>query len=191
MNAGGLRNEWSSRSPPRTERTSLLRAITSESCCLAFPARKYRSSARISSSRVHAGALVTTNRDSAGQGSLNSSYATCPRCITAKTLPRIGRALLTRMLFRPSFPRRHSASGRGGENVKSNVTLVSKRFAICSIRSNDGALIPRSIKLRKSTETPMISANCSCVSLRAVRIDLRRSPKELLRERMKNTPILP
>ena len=75
--------------------------------------------------------------------------------------------------------------------MKSNATLVSNRCAICSIRSNDGALIPRSIKLRKSTETPMNSANCSCVSLRDVRIDLRRSPNELLREHIKNISMLP
>jgi len=46
-------------------------------------------------------------------------------------------------------------------------------------------LIPRSIKLRKSTEMPTISANCSCVSLRDVRMDLRRSPNEPLKERMR------
>ena len=43
--------------------------------------------------------------------------------------------------------------------------------------SNDGALMPRSIRLRKSTEMPRSSANCSWLMLREDRIPLRRWPK--------------
>ena len=42
--------------------------------------------------------------------------------------------------------------------------------------SNEGALIPRSIRLRKSTEMPRSSANCSWLILLAKRIDLSRWP---------------
>lgn len=42
--------------------------------------------------------------------------------------------------------------------------------------SNDGTLMPRSIRLRKSTEISRSSANCSWFILRAERIPLRRLP---------------
>src|SRR6266849_4680380 len=42
--------------------------------------------------------------------------------------------------------------------------------------SKDGALIPRSIRLRKSTEISISSANCSWLMLRANRIVLMRLP---------------
>src|SRR5712672_975199 len=42
--------------------------------------------------------------------------------------------------------------------------------------SKDGALIPRSIRLRKSTEISSSSANCSWLMLRANRMVLRRLP---------------
>src|SRR5258708_35160166 len=42
--------------------------------------------------------------------------------------------------------------------------------------SKDGALIPRSIRLRKSTEIWSNSANCSWLMLRANRMALRRLP---------------
>ena len=55
-------------------------------------------------------------------------------------------------------------------NSNSALTGTLSRFAICSIVSNDGALIPRSIRLKKSTEMPINSANSSWVSLRSWRI---------------------
>ena len=58
---------------------------------------------------------------------------------------------------------------------------MSSRLANTSSVSNDGALIPRSIKLRKSTEMPTSSANCSCVSRRCCRIDSKRCPNCLRR----------
>lgn len=42
--------------------------------------------------------------------------------------------------------------------------------------SNEGALIPRSIRLRKSTDIPRSSANCSWLSFLANLIALRRWP---------------
>jgi hypothetical protein len=42
--------------------------------------------------------------------------------------------------------------------------------------SNEGALIPRSIKLRKFTDIPRSSANCSWLNFLASLIDLRRWP---------------
>ncbi len=42
--------------------------------------------------------------------------------------------------------------------------------------SNDGALIPRSIRLRKSTDMPRSSANCSWLMFLAKRIPFRRWP---------------
>ncbi len=49
-------------------------------------------------------------------------------------------------------------------------------FAILSSVSNEGAFLPRSIKLRKSTDMPTSSANSSCVIRRVARISRNRSP---------------
>lgn len=47
-------------------------------------------------------------------------------------------------------------------SVRNNsATGILRRVLIFSIVSNDGALIPRSTRLRKSTEIPIVSANRS------------------------------
>jgi len=47
--------------------------------------------------------------------------------------------------------------------VKRYATDFPRPRAILSSFLNDGAFLPRSIRLRKSTEIPTSSANCSCV----------------------------
>ena len=49
--------------------------------------------------------------------------------------------------------------------VKRSATDILKRLAILSRVSNEGAFLPRSIRLRKSTETSSASANCSWVAV--------------------------
>lgn len=68
-----------------------------------------------------------------------------------------------------------------GKSNKS-FTGTRRRVAICSRVSNDGELIPRSMRLRKSTETPSTSAKCSCERSRALRMERSRVPKDFLRE---------
>ena len=46
-------------------------------------------------------------------------------------------------------------------NVKSSATDTLSLLAILSSVSKDGALTPRSTRLRKSTEMSILSANCS------------------------------
>lgn len=46
-------------------------------------------------------------------------------------------------------------------NLKKSETGRRSFFAIFSKASNEGALIPRSIRLKKSTEMSIASANCS------------------------------
>ena len=65
-------------------------------------------------------------------------------------------------------------------NSNNDLTGIRSSFAICSIVSNEGALIPRSIKLRKSTEILTCSANCSWVRLRSMRMERSRCPKSFL-----------
>jgi hypothetical protein len=50
-----------------------------------------------------------------------------------------------------------------GSKLNNSDTGSRRRFAIFSKVSNDGAFLPRSIRLRKSTEIFTASANCSCV----------------------------
>jgi hypothetical protein len=63
--------------------------------------------------------------------------------------------------------------------LKSNSsrTCISSRSAMRSSTSKPGELIPRSIRLRKSTPMPTSSANSSCVSLRFSRMAFSRFPK--------------
>ncbi len=61
-------------------------------------------------------------------------------------------------------------------NVNNSATGTSNLAPSCSSVSNDGALIPRSMRLRKSTEIPTSSANPSCVSPRCCRMNNRRRP---------------
>ena len=56
-----------------------------------------------------------------------------------------------------------------------------KRLASFSKVSNDGAFLPRSIRLRKSTDMSSVSANCSWVIRRCVRICRNRRPNFTLR----------
>ncbi len=60
--------------------------------------------------------------------------------------------------------------------VKRSATGSLKRRAILSRVSNDGAFLPRSIRLRKSTDKSSVSANCSCVIRRCARISRRCLP---------------
>lgn len=60
--------------------------------------------------------------------------------------------------------------------VKRSATDILKRLAILSRVSNEGAFLPRSIRLRKSTDTSSASANCSCVIRRWARISRRCLP---------------
>src|SRR5437016_6158577 len=55
--------------------------------------------------------------------------------------------------------RLHNADVAPAQKSKSSLTGTRSRFAMRSIVSNDGAFLPRSIRLRKSTETPTNSAN--------------------------------
>ena len=61
-------------------------------------------------------------------------------------------------------------------NVKSWETGMPSCAENASRFSNEGALIPRSIKLRKSTEIPSNSANSSWLIFLARRIPLSRLP---------------
>jgi len=66
--------------------------------------------------------------------------------------------------------------------LKSNNTITGTRsfLAMCSMVSNDGAFLPRSIKLRKSTEIPTNSANLSWDIFRSSRIVRSRCPNSFL-----------
>jgi hypothetical protein len=66
--------------------------------------------------------------------------------------------------------------------VNSSATDSRSRLAIRSNVSNEGALTPRSTRLRKSTDTSSVSANCSCVIRRCARIVRRRCPNFLRSE---------
>ena len=59
--------------------------------------------------------------------------------------------------------------------VKSSLTGIPS-WAEKTSFSKDGTLIPRSIRLRKSTEISSSSANCSWLILLASRMALRRLP---------------
>jgi hypothetical protein len=78
--------------------------------------------------------------------------------------------------FFPNSPARYPPS-----NVKRSATGSFKRLASLSKVSNDGAFLPRSIRLRKSTDMSSISANCSWVIRRCVRICRKRRPNFSLR----------
>jgi hypothetical protein len=75
-------------------------------------------------------------------------------------------------------------------NSNNDLTGIRSSFAICSIVSNEGALIPRSIKLRKSTEILSCSANCSWVRLRSMRMERSRCPKSFLSDGMRACDLL-
>src|SRR6266536_2618031 len=66
--------------------------------------------------------------------------------------------------------------GYGGSKLKSAETDMPSCVENTSRFSKEGALIPRSIKLRKSTEIPRSSANCSWLIPLAERMDLTRFP---------------
>jgi hypothetical protein len=61
-------------------------------------------------------------------------------------------------------------------NLKSLNTGTPSCVANTSRFSNDGALMPRSIRLKKSTDVPSSSANCSWLSRLDDRISLSRFP---------------
>jgi hypothetical protein len=59
---------------------------------------------------------------------------------------------------------------------KRSATDIRSRLAILSRVSNEGAFLPRSIRLRKSTDTSRASANRSWVIRRCARISRNRRP---------------
>ena len=63
-------------------------------------------------------------------------------------------------------PRLETPDSRTVAKTKRVATGILNLFEILSSVSNDGALTPRSIRLRKSTEISRASANCSCLILR-------------------------
>jgi len=62
-------------------------------------------------------------------------------------------------------PRLETPDSRTVAKTKRVATGILNLFEILSSVSNDGALMPRSIRLRKSTEISWASANCSCLIL--------------------------
>jgi hypothetical protein len=84
----------------------------------------------------------------------------------------------------PGWVPRGIGWGSYSRNEESKVPSKSKRtesgILSCAEKtsrfSNEGALIPRSIRLRKSTDIPRSSANCSWLNFLANRIALRRWP---------------
>ena len=78
--------------------------------------------------------------------------------------------------FLPNSPARYPPS-----KVNRSATGSFKRLASLSKVSNDGAFLPRSIRLRKSTDMSSVSANCSWVIRRCARICRKRRPNFSLR----------
>jgi len=73
-------------------------------------------------------------------------------------------------------PRLGTAGSRTVVKTKRAATGILNLLEILSSVSNDGALMPRSTRLRKSTEISRASANCSCVILRCTRMSRSLSP---------------
>ena len=75
------------------------------------------------------------------------------------------------ILAQAEFKKFHGSQVTPHQSKENNsATVIRSFFAILSRFSNEGALMPRSIRLKKSTEISKTSANCSCVILRSARI---------------------
>jgi hypothetical protein len=90
--------------------------------------------------------------------------------------PRLSRDFGASRQFLPNSPTRYPPS-----KANRSATGSFKRLASLSKVSNDGAFLPRSIRLRKSTDMSSVSANCSWVIRRCARICRKRRPNFSLR----------
>jgi hypothetical protein len=95
---------------------------------------------------------------------------------SVRRAPRLPRNFGASRQLLPNSPARYPPS-----KVNRSATGSFKRLASLSKVSNDGAFLPRSIRLRKSTDMSSVSANCSWVIRRCARICRKRRPNFSLR----------